>query len=81
MRSQPPPLGGSVGNLANIQNPLATLVQVLGIAPPLEERRFMCSHCGSSMTDDYLVWHMNAKYVAPTLPRPRYVRTCCRCWV
>jgi len=81
MRSQPPLLGGSVGNLANIRNPLATLVQVLGIVPPLEERRFVCGHCGSSMTKDCLVWHMNAKYVAPTLPQPRDVRICCRYWV
>ena len=76
MRGQPPPLGGSVGNLATVRNPFSTLVQMLGFAPPLEERRFVCDHCGSSMVKDCLVWHMNTKYVAPTLLHLRGMRTC-----
>lgn len=67
MRNQPPPLGGTVGNLAEVRNPFSTLVQLLGFAPPLEEKRFVCEHCGNGMTKGYLVWHMNAKYVIPTL--------------
>ena len=64
MRRQPPPLGGSVGNLSEVRNPVSTM---LGYAPRLEERRFVCDHCGDHMTKDYLVWHMNTKCVAPTL--------------
>jgi hypothetical protein len=38
---------------------------ILGlIDPPVEEKMFVCAHCGSTMTKEFLVWHMNAKYVA-----------------
>jgi len=67
MNSQPSPLGGSVGNLAEVQSRFTTMALLLGLAPPLEERRFVCEHCGQSMTKRYLVWHMNAKYVTPSL--------------
>jgi hypothetical protein len=67
MTAQPPPLGGTVGNLAKIEHgyPLAALA--IGVEPSLEDKRFVCAHCGSSMTRGYLVWHMNAKFVAFTL--------------
>lgn len=66
MATQPPQLGGTVGNLASIEHchPMATIM--LGVEPSLEEKRFVCAHCGSSMTRGYLVWHMNAKFVAFT---------------
>ena len=78
MHSQPPLLGGSVGNLAEVRNPFSIFVQMLGFAPPLEERRFVCDHCGCDMTKDYLVWHMNAKCVTPTFLSPRGMRTDCQ---
>ena len=67
MRSQPPLLGGTVGNLAEVPHCYSILAHLLGFAPPLEKRRFVCEHCESDMTKEYLVWHMNAKYVVPTL--------------
>lgn len=65
MRAQPPLLGGTVGNLSRIR----PRCFVLGIMfrlddPPLEEKMFECAYCGSTMTKDYIDWHMNAKYVA-----------------
>ena len=66
MRAQPPLLGGAVGNLSEIQHRLPLLGPTLGLDDPsLEEKKFTCIHCGNGMTRDYLVWHMNAKYVAP----------------
>jgi len=79
MRDQPPPLGGTVGDLAEVQSRFSLLAQVLGLAPPLEERRFVCEHCGVNMTKEYLVWHMNEKCVALTRPYHHGVRTRCRC--
>jgi len=66
--TQPPPLGGTVGNLAEIPNRFSTLAHLLGFDPPIEERWFVCEHCGNGVTKEYLVWHMNAKSVAPILP-------------
>ena len=68
MRTQPPPLGGTVGNLAYVRNRFPTLALAFGLDPPLEEKWFVCEHCGNSMKKEYLVWHINAKYVTPTLP-------------
>ena len=65
MRGQPPPLDGTVGNLAEVQNQFSTLAHWLGITPSIEERKLVCRHCRKGMTKEYLVWHMNAKCVAP----------------
>lgn len=67
METQPPLLGGTVGNLARVRNNLPTLAELLGITPPLESRVFVCAHCEHEMLKEYLVWHMNAKYVSPFL--------------
>ena len=64
MRTQPPPLGGAVGNLAEIPNRFSTLAHLLGFNPPIEEKLFVCEHCGNGVTKEYLVWHMNVKCVA-----------------
>ena len=67
MKTQPPPLGGTVGNLAHVRSNVSTLAELLGFSPPLEKRMFVCAHCEHEMLKDYLVWHMNAKYVSPFL--------------
>ena len=81
MRSQPPLLGGTVGDLSEVRNRFSTLALILGFAPPLEGRRFVCEHCGKSMTKEYLVWHMNAKYVASIFTGPCGVKTYWSCSV
>jgi hypothetical protein len=68
MRTQPPPLGGTVGNVSEIRHPFPMLGLILRLAePPAEEKMFVCAHCECSMKKDYLVWHMNAKWVCPPL--------------
>ncbi|KAF9781569.1 hypothetical protein BJ322DRAFT_1076985 [Thelephora terrestris] len=63
MRTQPPLLGGTVGNLNRVHHRSPMMSLILGlIDPPVEEKMFVCAHCGSTMTKEFLVWHMNAKH-------------------
>ena len=48
-------------------NLFLTLARNLGLIPPLEERGSVCDHCGSGVTEGYIVWYINRKYAVPDI--------------
>ena len=66
MRKQSPPLGGDVG----LHGQPSDISYAMAGEYGHKEQKFPCVHRRKHMRKDYLVWHMNTKYVVPYPPSP-----------